>query len=347
MKKAGAALVVLVAASLACGSAHAYSWPVKPFDKMHAVRGAFDDPRYHLGAEGALSAFHFGVDIAVKDGTPVYSVSPGYVRSHPDNVSVRRPGSGRDFGYWHIHPVVHTGQHVDEARVWDISSCGKDRAFDADGDVTEEALARADRRLKLIVKDGGPALAFSPDGTSLVTAYYEEPGYHVGVKLWSLDTGQEQGHLHVDNEPGELFAIKAMAFSPDGRTLAVLFPTTLGVSCRVKLLEIPTGRELGATGPLPCDFILDVEYALFTPDRRALVTGLRRSPRTESGHIRLWDVPPQKGRPKGALGWFFAGCLAVIALASVLLVMMGRWCYARLSRKRPPPAPSAPDRGVL
>ena len=85
---------------------------MKPFHKSHALRGAFDDPRFHLGAEGALSAFHFGVDIAVRDGTPVYSVSTGYVHSHPANVTVRRPTTGREFGYWHIRPVVHSGQHV-------------------------------------------------------------------------------------------------------------------------------------------------------------------------------------------------------------------------------------------
>jgi hypothetical protein len=94
-----------------CGPAGAYRWPVKPFGKMHAIRGAFDDPRYHLGSEGALSAFHFGVDIAARDGTAVYAVAPGYVRSRPTDVTVSRP-NGRGFGYWHIRPVVRTGQHV-------------------------------------------------------------------------------------------------------------------------------------------------------------------------------------------------------------------------------------------
>jgi murein DD-endopeptidase MepM/ murein hydrolase activator NlpD len=91
--------------------AKAYPWPVKPFDKPHALRGAFDDPRYHLGAEGALSAFHFGVDIAVRDGTPVYAVAPGFVRRNNADVTVRRP-NGRAFGYWHIRPVVRAGRHV-------------------------------------------------------------------------------------------------------------------------------------------------------------------------------------------------------------------------------------------
>lgn len=85
---------------------------MKPFHKMHALRGGFDDPRFHLGAEGALSAFHFGVDVAARDGTPVYAVAPGYVRRHPGDITVRRPATGRAFGYWHVKPVVRTGQHV-------------------------------------------------------------------------------------------------------------------------------------------------------------------------------------------------------------------------------------------
>jgi murein DD-endopeptidase MepM/ murein hydrolase activator NlpD len=105
-------LLALVACALAaCGTASAYGWPVKPFNRMHPIRGAFDDPRFHLGSEGALSAFHFGIDIAAKDGTPVYSVERGSVTAHAADVTVTTP-SGRGFGYWHIRPVVRSGQRV-------------------------------------------------------------------------------------------------------------------------------------------------------------------------------------------------------------------------------------------
>jgi hypothetical protein len=103
--------MVLTALSLApCASA--YSWPVKPFHKQHAIRGTFGDPRYHLDAEGQLSAFHFGVDIVARDGSPVYSVEPGVVvRRHLSSITIGR-SSGRRFGYWHVLPVVRSGMHV-------------------------------------------------------------------------------------------------------------------------------------------------------------------------------------------------------------------------------------------
>jgi murein DD-endopeptidase MepM/ murein hydrolase activator NlpD len=99
------------ALTLPAGAA-AYGWPLKPFGRQHAIRATFGDPRYHLGAESQLSAFHFGVDIVAADGTPVYSVEPGIVvRRHVASVTVGRP-SGRRFGYWHVHPVVLSGTHV-------------------------------------------------------------------------------------------------------------------------------------------------------------------------------------------------------------------------------------------
>jgi len=112
LTRAALILATAAAALWAGAPAYAYGWPVKPFHTMHALRGGFDDPRYHLGAEGALSAFHFGVDIAVRDGTPVYSVSSGWALRHASDVTVHRSPAARAFGYWHIRPVVRNGQRI-------------------------------------------------------------------------------------------------------------------------------------------------------------------------------------------------------------------------------------------
>jgi hypothetical protein len=111
VRRTVATLVVLTALSVVpCASA--YGWPLKPFDKQHAIRGTFGDPRYHLDPEGQLSAFHFGVDIVARDWTSVYSVEPGVVvRRHASSVTIGR-ASGRRFGYWHVLPIVRSGMHV-------------------------------------------------------------------------------------------------------------------------------------------------------------------------------------------------------------------------------------------
>src|SRR5438034_10633187 len=112
MRRAVLCAVAGIGALCLANVATAYPWPLEPFNRMHPIRAGFDDPRYHLGSESALSAFHFGIDIAAKDGTRVYAVSPGYVRRYADHVTVRRPATGRAYGYWHIDPAVYTGQHV-------------------------------------------------------------------------------------------------------------------------------------------------------------------------------------------------------------------------------------------
>jgi hypothetical protein len=82
--------------------APSYGWPVKPFDRQHPIRANLDDPR--IGARGSL-AFHFGVDVAVPDRTPVYAVAPGVAYVKKGSVAVARD-SEHVFGYWHVDAVV-------------------------------------------------------------------------------------------------------------------------------------------------------------------------------------------------------------------------------------------------
>ncbi len=80
-----------------------YGWPLKPFDRQHAVRSFFDDPR----AEGLdATSFHFGIDISAPDGTPVYAVADGVARLQPDSVALVASTGDRTFSYWHVDPVV-------------------------------------------------------------------------------------------------------------------------------------------------------------------------------------------------------------------------------------------------
>jgi hypothetical protein len=86
----------------------AYGWPVKPFDRQHPVRANLNDPR--IGHEGGTS-FHFGIDVSVPDGTPVYAVTRGKAYVRPGNVSVADGGT-HSFGYWHVRAAVKNHQPV-------------------------------------------------------------------------------------------------------------------------------------------------------------------------------------------------------------------------------------------
>jgi len=100
---------------------HSYGWPVKPFDQQHPVRGSFGDPRsIFRGAptrsgllhSACACSYHQGIDISAPDGTAVYAVRDGVVRTvTPDWVQVDSDG-GVAFQYWHITARVRVGDHV-------------------------------------------------------------------------------------------------------------------------------------------------------------------------------------------------------------------------------------------
>jgi hypothetical protein len=114
-------LLLVLAAALACaGTASAYPWPVRPFDRQHPIRGFFGDPRtvYENGIlagafDGpAVTSFHQGVDIAAPNGTPVYAVENGTV--HYLGAATLNLVTDHDvtFQYFHVIPVVGEGEQA-------------------------------------------------------------------------------------------------------------------------------------------------------------------------------------------------------------------------------------------
>src|SRR5437588_5259127 len=119
--------LIALGSALALASASAaspYTWPFKPFNKQHPIRGFFGDPRtvYENGVlAGAFDgpgffSFHQGVDIAAPNGTPIYPVASGvahYLGAATLNVDTGMyEGNDRVFQYFHIVPVVGEGEHV-------------------------------------------------------------------------------------------------------------------------------------------------------------------------------------------------------------------------------------------
>jgi len=115
-----AVVSVLVGVLVPAGGASAYSWPFKPFDRQHPIRGFFGDPRtvYENGIlAGAFDgpgffSFHQGIDISAPDGTPIYPSENGtahYVGSATLNIVTDHDVT---FQYFHIVTVVGEGQQV-------------------------------------------------------------------------------------------------------------------------------------------------------------------------------------------------------------------------------------------
>ena len=114
--------LLLLALALAAGAAtaRAYPWPVKPFDRQHAIRGSFGDPRtlfedplYADGINGPGSfTFHNGVDISAPDGTDVYPVVSGIAHLLDGTAVAVQTLDDRTFQYFHIVPRVVDGEQV-------------------------------------------------------------------------------------------------------------------------------------------------------------------------------------------------------------------------------------------
>ncbi len=121
------------------------------------------------------------------------------------------------------------------------------------------------------------ALAFSPDGTTLVSG--TDQG---GIQTWNVTTGKALADFAKPSEQEELMYTSALRYSPDGTLLAA------GSYSLIRIWEVETGKILlsvntehkrGNTtfGSYP-------EPLMFSPDGAILANGLDR------GVIQLWDV---------------------------------------------------------
>ena len=101
-------LISAVVALLAPAAGSAYSWPLRPFFQQHAIRGYFNDPRL----SDTQRTFHFGVDIVAADLEPVYAIERGRAYVRGTRIAIYPKRGGHRLSYWHVMPVVRSGQLV-------------------------------------------------------------------------------------------------------------------------------------------------------------------------------------------------------------------------------------------
>jgi murein DD-endopeptidase MepM/ murein hydrolase activator NlpD len=101
---------------------YTYGWPVAPFNEQHPVRGNFADPRTSfdgpptlrgLLTSGGNFSFHQGIDISAPDGTAVYPVMDGVVRTVTKEWVQVDSDNGHAFQYWHVGARVRVADHVE------------------------------------------------------------------------------------------------------------------------------------------------------------------------------------------------------------------------------------------
>jgi RNA polymerase sigma factor (sigma-70 family) len=152
--------------------------------------------------------------------------------------------------------LLASAGYDDTIRLWDVAAGKELRQFKGQ---------RVCQRVK-----------FAPDGKTLASSSSDGSGDYT-VRLWETETGKEL--WQVTTRPWSGFDI---AFSPDGRTLAVVggMPGTLNETGEVQLWDAATGKELRRfTGHRE-----RVGAVAFSPDGRTLATGsLDRT-------VRLWEV---------------------------------------------------------
>src|SRR5262249_55010943 len=123
-----------------------------------------------------------------------------------------------------------------------------------------------------VPQDGGYDVAFRPHGGMGGTAFPGGAG-----RCWGVRTGGLRGA-----HPGHANEVVAVAFSPDGQTVAT---GSLELGCQALLWDLATGRRVGS----PLRHREWVRAVAFRPDgRTALIAG-------GANWARFWDVAT--GRP--------------------------------------------------
>jgi WD40 repeat protein len=172
----------------------------------------------------------------------------------------------------HSRPIVSLAMAAD-GRTMVTGAVDRTRAATG-GEAIVWDLALQQARATLPLADGVWSVAYARDGKIIAVG-----GRDKFIHLWDADTGIEREALKQNN------VVRALAFSPDGQTLAAASGWT------VKLWDLATRKERATlTGHKQ-----PVDALAFTRDGRTLASG------AAPGTVRFWDAAT--GRERAAFDW--------------------------------------------
>ena len=124
------------------------------------------------------------------------------------------------------------------------------------------------------------ALAFSPDGKTILTAGTADlQAGTVEARMWDAASGEPRGQPLP-----QIGVVSAVAFSPDGKAFASASWNAVASRSEVRLWDAASGKPLGE----PHRFAAFVNSVVFSPDGKTIVTGSGDS-QLRKGEVRFWD----------------------------------------------------------
>ena len=207
---------------------------------------------------------------------------------HPEELTLKHLGPVSSVGFSPDGCLLATANGV-WVRVWDAATGREVHSLQTAGGTQELAFSSDRARVakrgfdnssvwdlatgrELLRTAGGAAMAFSPDGKLLANAARPRANQKDWtVQVWDAGSGQERFTLR--GGPGRA---ACLAFSPDGRRLAVAFQESPGVYQvgRLTVMDVANGRALFTVAAHGAQ----VWCLAFSPGGKLLATGSETGP---------------------------------------------------------------------